>query len=711
MMAKCSIAPSTEPLFQTFNGLQQLAETRRFNAWLLDQFGVLHDGKQPYPGAISTLEKLASTGAKMVIISNSSRRASTTIEKLKKLGFNPSLFVGAIASGELTHQYLQRRDNSWFAALGRSCIHTTWSDRGAISLEGLGLQVVENVEEADFILAHGTEALGLPSGLVLSISLEGPEKILECCATKKIPMVVANPDFVTVETRASSIMPVKICWFVLSTLAAKYENLGGEVKWMGKPDKIIYESAMAIVGVEASNSIAVGDSLHHDIKGANAAGIQSALSLEGSMQPNLDWIVLDKLQIHPLFRERGLLNGLKFSLQCKGMDICFKEALDSVSWEFILVVFGCNWVAERISGMDNAINVQSDSSTSSVSDPPASQGDPLSPYLYVLVMNVLAHMLDVAASRGIFRYHPKCEKIGLTHLCFADDLLIFSKGAADSNAGIQAVLGRFYEMLGPRLNPSKCDMFTAGVGANGLLDMQRISGFRPGVLPMRYLGVPLVTSKLTESDCQSFLNNISSRLEQWAKHRLSYKLTESDCQSLLNNISSRLEQWAKHRIEQLCSRFFWKSCDSAASGAKVRWQRVCMPKSKGGLGIKDLACWNKTCIFRLMKSLLADEGSLWVTWVKAYVIKERDFWTVEIKQSTTWNFRKIFSLRNEAFSILIAWLAILNKLATRDRLLKMGLSVCASWDRVVRSWDSEVEWAVATLEGKSMTVTIGISLT
>ncbi|MFQ6645408.1 hypothetical protein Gotur_020097 [Gossypium turneri] len=317
MMAKCSVAPSVEPMFQTFNGLQHLAETRRFKAWFLDQFGVLHDGKQPYPGAISTLEKLATTGAKMVIISNSSRRASTTIEKLKNLGFDPSLFVGAITSGELTHQYLQRctflclyyaiaaavlytalffnflfwkpvtyilrvylsvfitfrRDNAWFAALGRSCIHMTWSDRGAISLEGLGLQVIENAEEADFILAHGTEALGLPSGLVRPMSLDSLEKILEHCATKKIPMVVANPDFVTVEARALSIMP--------GTLAAKYEKLGGEVKWMGKPDKIIYESAMAMVGVEASDSIAVGDSLHHDIKGANAAGIQSAFTTGG----------------------------------------------------------------------------------------------------------------------------------------------------------------------------------------------------------------------------------------------------------------------------------------------------------------------------------------------------------------------------------------------------------------------------------------------
>lgn len=274
MMERCSISSSEKAqLFQTLNGIQQLSQSRRFKAWFLDQFGVLHDGKQPYPGAISTLERLATSGAKMVIISNSSRRASITMEKLKTLGFDPSMFLGAITSGELTHQYLQRRSDDWFAALGRSCIHMTWSDRDAISLEGLGLQVVENVEEAEFILAHGTEALGLSSGTTFPMKLEDLEKILEQCAAKNIPMVVANPDFVTVEARALRVMP--------GTLAAKYEKLGGEVKWMGKPDEKIYKSAMAMAGVDVGDCIAVGDSLHHDIKGANIAGIQSAFITGG----------------------------------------------------------------------------------------------------------------------------------------------------------------------------------------------------------------------------------------------------------------------------------------------------------------------------------------------------------------------------------------------------------------------------------------------
>jgi ribonucleotide monophosphatase NagD (HAD superfamily) len=81
------------------------------------------------------VEKLAEKGAKMVIISNSSRRSSVTMEKLESLGFDPSCFLRAITSGELTHQYLQKRDDPWFAALGRKCVHLTWGNRGAISLE------------------------------------------------------------------------------------------------------------------------------------------------------------------------------------------------------------------------------------------------------------------------------------------------------------------------------------------------------------------------------------------------------------------------------------------------------------------------------------------------------------------------------------------------------------------------------------------------
>ncbi|XP_044499369.1 uncharacterized protein LOC123220841 [Mangifera indica] len=149
----------------------------------------------------------------------------------------------------LQKRAVSRRDDVWFAALRRSRIHMTWSDRGAICLEhflleGLNLQVVENVEEVEFILPHGTKASGLPSGEARPTSLNDLEKILELCAAKKISMIVANPDYVTVEK--------------------------------------IYKSAMNMVGVDTKDSIAVGNALQHDIMGANAAGIQSVFTTRGT---------------------------------------------------------------------------------------------------------------------------------------------------------------------------------------------------------------------------------------------------------------------------------------------------------------------------------------------------------------------------------------------------------------------------------------------
>ena len=78
-------------------------------------------------------------------------------------------------------------------------------------------------------------------------------------------------------------------------------------------------------------------------------------------------------------------------------------------------------------------------------------------------MNVLSRMLDAAVVHGVFKYHPKCKKTQLTHLCFADDLLIFSKGQLESIVGIQNVMNAFYKFSGLQLNNSKSELFFTGI--------------------------------------------------------------------------------------------------------------------------------------------------------------------------------------------------------------------------------------------------------
>ncbi|XP_038997305.1 uncharacterized protein LOC120122144 [Hibiscus syriacus] len=131
-------------------------------------------------------------------------------------------------------------------------------------------------------------------------------------------------------------------------------------------------------------------------------------------------------------------------------------------------------------------------------------------------------MLNLAATKGLFAYHPKCKKIGLTHLSFADDLLIFCKGNVDSVAGVLSVLYQFYQISGLKLNSSKCDIFYYGISYSVLQDLKIILGFKMGCLPVRYLGIPLVTYKLSLKDCEPLLDKIRQILHHWSARNLSY---------------------------------------------------------------------------------------------------------------------------------------------------------------------------------------------
>ena len=116
------------------------------------------------------------------------------------MGFDVSAFCGVVTSGEVTHRHLSERPDAWWQGLGRRCLHFTWGQRGAISLSGLGLEVTTDPQQADFILAHGTEALGTSTdgSAAQPCSLDAMRELLGRCAPRKLPMVVANPDVVTV---------------------------------------------------------------------------------------------------------------------------------------------------------------------------------------------------------------------------------------------------------------------------------------------------------------------------------------------------------------------------------------------------------------------------------------------------------------------------------------------------------------------------------
>ncbi|GJV80043.1 reverse transcriptase domain, reverse transcriptase zinc-binding domain protein [Tanacetum coccineum] len=150
------------------------------------------------------------------------------------------------------------------------------------------------------------------------------------------------------------------------------------------------------------------------------------------------------------------------------------------------------------------------------------QGDPLSPYLFTLIMEVLTLMIKRRVNlSGVFRYNKHCEELQLVNVCFADDLFIFARGDLDS----------------------------ARVIMESLDDVQCI--LRGGNLPVKYLGVPLISSRLLNKDSKVLVEKAKNRIEDWKNKSLSF------------------------------------------AGRQDAWDDICLPKCEGGLGLRslDLRAW------------------------------------------------------------------------------------------------------------------------
>ncbi|CAL1407738.1 unnamed protein product [Linum trigynum] len=150
------------------------------------------------------------------------------------------------------------------------------------------------------------------------------------------------------------------------------------------------------------------------------------------------------------------------------------------------------------------------------------QGDPLSPYLFTIAMEPLSGLLNIAAANGGFPYHPQCRQIGLTHLSFADDLLIFSEGSGQALKGIRKVLDAFYQLSGLQCNLDKCEVFFGGFAHQFKSTALQVSSFKEGKLPVRYLGLPLISGKLSSVECAVLVDKLTQRIRGWRAQKLSY---------------------------------------------------------------------------------------------------------------------------------------------------------------------------------------------
>jgi HAD superfamily hydrolase (TIGR01459 family) len=236
-----------------------------FKAVFFDQYGVLHDGQKPYPGARDALAALKSRGVTIVVLSNSGRTGAANAERMTVLGFERELYDFLVTSGDVARTLLKHGRFPALLAPGARCfVISTGGDDELAS--ALGIASTADSGAADLVIIAGSQAG--------KVSLDDYRAALAPAARRDTPCLCTNPDKLMLTAAGNAPGAGRI--------AEIYEELGGVVTWVGKPFPEIYRAAAELARVDNPRDVlCVGDSVEHDIAGANRFGAFAALVRTG----------------------------------------------------------------------------------------------------------------------------------------------------------------------------------------------------------------------------------------------------------------------------------------------------------------------------------------------------------------------------------------------------------------------------------------------
>ncbi len=246
-------------------GISDISDS--YMGFIIDQWGVLHDGEKPYDGVIDCLKELKKRKKHIIILTNSGKRAEQNKERLKKMGIGPSLYDEILTSGEMAWQGMNDQNYGFFKDLGKSCyVISRGGDRSIV--DDLDIKLVDDINDAEFLIIAGADS---PQK-----TLEDYEPILKTAVRKRMTALCANPDSRGVMGSSNIMGP--------GTLARRYQDFGGVVHYIGKPHQPIFQECIRkfqAKEIYPGHTIMIGDSMTHDILGATMVDIDTCLVKTG----------------------------------------------------------------------------------------------------------------------------------------------------------------------------------------------------------------------------------------------------------------------------------------------------------------------------------------------------------------------------------------------------------------------------------------------
>ena len=265
------------PILDSISGL-----ARRYDAWLTDIWGVMHNGLKPYPNAVEACRLFRDGGGVVILISNSPRPRETAAEQLRDVGVPADCYDGIATSGDVTRTLI--------AEYAGQTIYHLGPPRDLPIFDGLNV-TLDGVRDSAAIVCSGLR----------DDETETPDDYADLLAEfldLRVPMICANPDIKVV--RGDRVI------YCAGAIAESYADMGGEVIYAGKPHKPIYDLAFDLVTEKHGSTVpkhrivAIGDGIRTDIAGAAAQNIDSvyvasAVHIAGGLDTALDLRLMTNL--------------------------------------------------------------------------------------------------------------------------------------------------------------------------------------------------------------------------------------------------------------------------------------------------------------------------------------------------------------------------------------------------------------------------------
>ncbi|GAU34270.1 hypothetical protein TSUD_321160 [Trifolium subterraneum] len=321
------------------------------------------------------------------------------------------------------------------------------------------------------------------------------------------------------------------------------------------------------------------------------------------------------------------MNYMKGRNGAFAVKVDLSKAYDKLSWEFIWKVLVeikfseplINIIMHSISSV--MTNVKWNDTRTDFFRPQRGirQGDPISPYLFVLCMDKLSHIILQAVEEGKWR-GIKAGRNGpmISHLMFADDLLLFGSASVDQMRCVVDSLNLFCSMSGQEVSQDKTSvMFSRNVERSLRTKLLSITGYKETSNFGKYLGVPLHGRALKKADFQYLLDQASMKLSLWKANHLSFAgrvtLAKSVIEAIPNYpmMSSLIPKACLDEIQRIQRNFIWGDTEQKRKYHAIGWEKIVVTKDMGGLGMRKLDIMNKTCLCKLGWKLQAGGDALW----------------------------------------------------------------------------------------------------